>query len=393
MERAREESMRSPVVGGMTAGPLLVPAIAVLACGAAIPAQERAGKARPVPGLTAPRALPPQLPRVHVADAGACFALAPRPDGATAVLTYALVLRQETFSSDPADPLEEISGARTKSLRSLVVGDFDADGADDVLGRDFGAPVLLAPGERPRPVPHPPTMMRDPEMGPWFSGRAHDWDGDGRADVLFLTDAKVRVMRGVLAKPTFATLIDLAGAFLPPGGPIAGTTADWDLDGMVDLVVSLPQRGVLWCRNEGTRAAPRFAQPSVVWPATPGVVVTSLLAFRVDDDPWDDLIVGTAAFGDDAEHRVVVRMPRVDRTPEQDEELRAALAERQQQQQGAALRAAVGNALGDARPVAFGWDDRLRAMKALDDRIAALQWTSVPMVAQAPYLQLRARQR
>ena len=177
---------------------------------------------------------------------GACFALAQRLDGTTAVMTFNLAMKQETFSSNPADQLEEISGTRARSLRSRVVGDFDGDGVDDFLGRDFGAPVLLEPGKQPRPVPNPPPMMRDPEMGPWFSGRAHDWDGDGNADVLFFTDATVRVMRGVLGDPTFSTLVDLSSAPLPAGGPIAGTTADRDLEGMVDLVVSLrsaPSRG------------------------------------------------------------------------------------------------------------------------------------------------------
>jgi hypothetical protein len=356
--------------------------------GVAVPAQERAAKARPVPGLAAPAPLPPQLPRVRAADRGACFALAQRPDKSTAVLTYQLVLREVSFAVDPAAPVEEI-GDEHRSLASLVVGDFDGDGADEVLGRDLqGHPVVLVAGRAPEPAPRERASAPDPVMGPWLSGRAHDWDGDGSADLLFLSGTKVQVLRGVYAARGCSTLLDLQGTFLPPGGPIAGTACDWDLDGMVDLVVSLPERGVLWCRNEGTRAAPRFAQPSVLWPAAPGVVVTSLLAFRVDDDPWDDLIVGTAAFGDDAAHRVVVRMPRVDRTPEQDEELRAALAARARQRQGAALGNALGNAGQAATPSMF---ERLLAAKELDDRIAALQWNHVAMVAQAPYVQLRTR--
>ena len=115
-----------------------------------------------------------------------------------------------------------------------------------------------------------------------------------------------------------------------------------------------------------------------------------MLAFRVDDDPWDDLIVGTAAFGDDAERRVVVRTPRVDRPPRQDKELREVLAAREQRRQDGALGAAAGKALGGARPAGDAFD-QLRAVKTLDDRIAALQWTSVTMVSQAPHLQVRAR--
>lgn len=337
---------------------------------------------RPVPRLASPQALPEQLPRSMAAGNGAPFALVQR-DRQRFVLWTDSLTHQTEFARDPGAAVEPIDQGKN-GPHSLQVGDFDGDGTDDVVARFvFGLAHLVVDQK----VTKEPKSVRVEEDGPWFAGRAADWDGDGLAEIAFFSGSRVMLHHRVFDDGPTTVLLDLGPDNLHPEATAAGTTGDWDLDGFVDLVLALPDRGLVWCRNEGARNAPKFSAPIPLWPNTPGTVVTSLLLFPVDDDPWPDLVVSTATQGFDEGFGFVMRTPRL-RTPAEESELRTAESERQ------ALRRARTPVAGlerlgvqrDENPF-----DRLLEQKRIDDHIARLRWNMVPMTALAPYVQLRTR--
>ncbi len=135
-----------------------------------------------------------------------------------------------------------------------------------------------------------PEMIRDKEGGLMHTGRywdfdeaAHltgegpgqrlfsavpvDLDADGDLDLLIGTDSgglHVRINEGSKTEPAFATSLSaLAG----PGGRSGFSAgyampvlADWDGDGLMDLVSGGKKGGVSWLRNIGEANAPSFAE-------------------------------------------------------------------------------------------------------------------------------------
>ena len=306
----------------------LLPALAMLvATPATAQAQERAGNPRPVPRLGAPQALPLQLPRSMAAGNGVPFALQ-RQDREQLVVWFDTVSRKTKFARDPGELVERIEQVEN-APHSLLVGDFDGDGTEEVVARFMFRLVRLVVDLVPQ---HEPKAVRVQDDGPWFAGRAADWDGDGLADIAFFSGSRVMLHHKVFEDGPTTVLLDLGPNNLSPDATAAGTIGDWDLDGLVDLVLALPERGLVWCRNEGARHAPKFSAPIPLWPKAPGEEVLSLVLVPVDDDPWPDLIVSTAIPGNDDTHGFPMRKPRL-RTPAETQAMQAAEAER------AALRA------------------------------------------------------
>jgi hypothetical protein len=121
-----------------------------------------------------------------------------------------------------------------------------------------------------------------------------DWDGDGDLDILsgntagYVEFFENRSGKGV-ASPTWAAprRLEVEGApfrvMAGPNGSIQGpveakwgyttfSVADWNLDGLPDLVLNSILGDVVWLRNIGTRTAPRLARPTpieVEWTDTP----------------------------------------------------------------------------------------------------------------------------
>jgi hypothetical protein len=109
------------------------------------------------------------------------------------------------------------------------------------------------------------------------------------------------------------------------------------------------------------------------------VLVTSLVLAAVDDDPWPDLLVGTAVPGSDREFGFVHRVPRRDRSAADDEALSTAEAELLALDQQHA-REELGLRSPDHRPAPSRFE-RVRAHHRLRRQIDALRWSAVPMVA------------
>jgi hypothetical protein len=92
-----------------------------------------------------------------------------------------------------------------------------------------------------------------------------DWDDDGDLDLLFGARGGklfLRFNEGSAKQPAFATQNEQArtekGDVLIPGRDIMIKVADWDGDGLWDIVAGNSTGGVYWLRNEGQKGKPIF---------------------------------------------------------------------------------------------------------------------------------------
>lgn len=121
-----------------------------------------------------------------------------------------------------------------------------------------------------------------------------DWDGDGDTDVVSgNTAGYIELFENLsgskVEQPRWAAPVRLAAGgetfrvMAGPNGSIQGpaeakwgyttlNVADWDGDGLQDIVYNSIWGKVEWLRNEGTRTAPKLAAPrpiEVEWPSAP----------------------------------------------------------------------------------------------------------------------------
>jgi hypothetical protein len=170
--------------------------------------------------------------------------------------------------------------------------DLDADGHDDITTGSYWPGDMfwfrgLGKGEFAKGQKLTDEEGKDLNAGkPWESEKKPDmdslasvpffvdWDGDGDLDLLAGNIAG-RVIRienaGTRQKAVFGTErspVEAGGKVLQVGGGDSGPVcADWDGDGLWDLVVGAGDGSVVWCRNTGKAGSPEFAAPVALVPA------------------------------------------------------------------------------------------------------------------------------
>jgi len=159
--------------------------------------------------------------------------------------------------------------------------DLDGDGKTDVLSGSWPGEIYLfrrkadgtfAAGETLKGRDGKPVCP-----GSATAPFAFDWDGDGKLDLIVGTvDGSVYLLRNV------STGKDLVFGepepLLADGKPInvrgdaAPVVADWDGDGLPDLIVGADDGDVVWYRNVGAAKAPRLGPAQVLVPKSVAAV-------------------------------------------------------------------------------------------------------------------------
>jgi hypothetical protein len=173
-----------------------------------------------------------------------------------------------------------------------VVCDWNRDGKPDlIVGDEDGRVAFLentgrfTPDHTPQFLPPRYFQQEADELkfGALATPVGFDWDGDGDIDLLSgNTAGYVGFFENLsgpgVARPKFAApvLLEVDGRPLRivagENGSIQGpaeakwgyttfTVADWDGDGLPDLILNSILGEVVWCRNIGTRRAPKLAAP------------------------------------------------------------------------------------------------------------------------------------
>ena len=173
---------------------------------------------------------------------------------------------------------------------SLVTGDLDGDGLDDVLSAGEGDPILSWFPSASGPLG---DTRVDIELA--FAdvriGAPADMNGDGRADIIYASAAEDAV-RVHLQDAEGSFPIGEGASTTPGGGAASVLTVDYDLDGAVDVVVVESETDSLsLLRGDGEGGLERdqvletFRQP------------TEIVVDDVNGDELPDLLV--AGLGDD----------------------------------------------------------------------------------------------
>ncbi|HEX5052964.1 MAG TPA: VCBS repeat-containing protein [Planctomycetota bacterium] len=318
---------------------------------------------------------------------GSCATVPPSAPGPAPVPGLATAL--ETGSAWPRSPTPWLGAC-------FVLGDFDGDGSDDVCLRlNASNARRIWTGNGPRDVTlagFPGGEADDAAARTWLSGRAFDWNGDGRADLAFAQGGDVRMLTNVFDRDSPEQVLVHLAEGLPAGTWLVGSAGDWDRDGAPDLVLALPERGIVWCKNTGTATTPAFGQVMPIWPAVPGEIVTALHLQDRDGDGWLDLFIGSAHRADGSGDFTMLE-PRTDLTPlelAEQERLQAQLTAHAQHER----RVAAG--LEPPSPVEqlVGSDFRgtpAHAVRDLTSALHRLQFREQPFVANAARWHARKR--
>jgi FG-GAP-like repeat len=175
--------------------------------------------------------------------------------------------------------------------------------AREVIRDKSGKPILKVPNQKDKIE----------SFGSWMA--MVDWEDKGKLDILVGTFDGMMFLRrneGTRAKPVYSDKNEWVKVgdkrLRVPGGEHANPViADWDGDGLWDIITGSAEGGVYWYRNIGKRGQPRFAPPVALAPKHEGIgygelmddkdqprpgIRTQIAVVDYDGDGKLDLLVG-----------------------------------------------------------------------------------------------------
>jgi hypothetical protein len=177
-----------------------------------------------------------------------------------------------------------------------VLFDWNSDGRKDIICGAGNGDVCFLRNTGSDPIPDfvPPALIPNTSVGchgGYACPAVVDWNGDGKQDLLVgAGDGTVWYFQnsGSPANPVFTTgtALTAGGATLDVGDYASPTVADWDNDGVMDLLVGNAAGQVLYYRAKFkpvvsvSATDPTAAETVPGKPANPGL-------FKVTRTPWD----------------------------------------------------------------------------------------------------------
>ena len=148
--------------------------------------------------------------------------------------------------------------------------DLDGDGIGDILSGCYEGELYFFKGKGKGEFAAPVKLQRDGKninLGASSTIFATDWRGTGRLDLLvgnMQGDLYLIPNDGTNAKPAYGAPRKLEADGRPIKAPHHGDSqpiaADWDGDGLLDLIVGWGDGSVVWYRNVGRRTEPKLAK-------------------------------------------------------------------------------------------------------------------------------------
>jgi hypothetical protein len=135
---------------------------------------------------------------------------------------------------------------------------------------------------------------------------AADWNDDGKKDLLVGSmdgNIKIYINIGTDSRPVFnaPVLLKAGGKILELGSRTAPRVADWNRDGLADILVGEMEGHVYYLKNVGTRSAPVFDKAEKLflkngeplkYPDKAGIPRSRLFVSDWNNDGHDDMLVG-----------------------------------------------------------------------------------------------------